>query len=397
MLTEEQQKMRRTGYGASEVAALVGSGMRSPIEIYADKVLGPEPDEPSLPARLGQVLEAGVADVYAELTSCWLLPVNTLRHPKLTLALCTPDRARFTQQEIFAATCKRLQGRPAELEDLQEAERLVQVKTTAARYRGEYGPPGTDEIPFDKLVQVQWEMGVTGLPLCDVPVLFRSEWGVSLEIYSVAADAALFASLYEEVERFHHDHVLAQKPPEPTGAESYDAFLARAYPAATRAQVRGATPEEEAMLLDWSKVLACEARLKAVKGPLRQRLQLSIGEAEGIESELGRLTWKRTKDGTKVDWQKAANDALLLAGQCLNAFDVLEKSGEQLSPENRAALAARLQQIIPEATTPKPGYRRLNPSKSLRQLFAGEPIEGVELLLAAGEGGPEAEAEEPAS
>jgi predicted phage-related endonuclease len=392
-LSEKQRQMRRTGYGASEVAALVGVGPGSPIEIYAEKVLGPEKEvDPSLAARLGQVLEAGVADVYAEITGCWLLPMTTVRHPSRKLALCTPDRARFISHASWAEACKRMHDGLIGLDAIEEADRLVQVKTTAARFRREYGPEGTDEIPMEKVIQVTWEMGVCNQALCDVPVLFRGDWGVDLGIYTVAFDQGLFESLYAEVERFHCDHVMKREPPPADASSSYDDFLARAYPAVKRAQIFTASPAEEALLYDWAKVLACEARIKVLKKELRQKLEAAIGEFEGMESDaIGKVTWRRTKDTTKVDWQRAAHEFQTLAAQCLNAFDVLAQTGEQLSPENRAKLEQRLREIIPNATATKPGYRRLNANPKLRKLFDGVEVEGAAELLAAGDGAVEDE------
>ena len=44
-LTPEQLELRRSGYGASEVATIVGVGPGKLVQVYEEKKFGPAPEE----------------------------------------------------------------------------------------------------------------------------------------------------------------------------------------------------------------------------------------------------------------------------------------------------------------------------------------------------------------
>lgn len=362
-LTPEQLALRQSGYGASEVATLVGRGPGKLIDIFEEKVYGPkpeeEPDDEGLAKRLGLAMEAPTADEYALRTKSHLAPVYTLRHPSKELALATPDRARFLTPEARARALTLAQTRGLvppgllDMEALLEADRLVEVKTTGSRYRREYGAPGSAVVPDEKAIQVTWQMGVTGARVVDMPVLFRGEWGLKFEIFTVPFNETLFEGLYEAVERFHVDHVLARKPPPPDGTDRYDEFLKRAFPT-HRVPPIIAGPDEEALMLRFAKLCEAESRLKKARKRARQELVELIGDAGGlVSSSYGTLTYRRSADGAEVDWEKAANEFQMLAALCIEAFE---------PSENRTLLEERLKAIIPEATQVKHGYRSLRPT-----------------------------------
>lgn len=367
-LTKEQLELRRSGIGASEIATIVGVGSGSLIELYGSKVLPrsdeTESDEALLARELGTVLEDPVAQIYARRTKTFLAPAQTFRHPTRSLAIATPDRARFLSNDAFREALSRSFARSGDmphgildLEAVSNAERLVEVKTHAARYRRDYGPAGSEIVPEDKAIQVTWQMGVTGLQVCDLPVLFRGDWGCSLEVFTVHFNQALFDGLYEAAERFWFDHVAKKVPPEPDGSDRYDEFLARAFPTNTQPPFPASEQEEE-LMMRYAKLREVERRADALKKVAKQQLVSIIGGADGITSaRYGKLTHKSTKPSTKIDWETAAHNALMLAGQCIDAFEPCE---------NKDALIAELKDIVPRNTKEKPGYR------SLRAYFTGE-------------------------
>lgn len=385
-LTPEQLALRQSGYGASEIATLVGRGPGKLIDIYEEKVFGPKPeDEPEdegLARRLGLAMEGPTADEYALRTKSHLAPVYTLRHPSKELALATPDRARFLTPEARARALVMAQTRglvPAgvlDLEAIGEADRIVEVKTTGSRYRRDYGPPGSGVVPEEKAIQVTWQMGVTGARVADLPVLFRGEWGLKFEIFTVPFNETLFEGLYEAVERFHVDHVLARKPPPPDGTERYDEFLKRAFPTHRNPPIV-AGPDEEELMLRFAKLCEAESRLEKARKKTRQQIVELIGDAGGLTSaRYGTLTYRRSADGQEVDWEKGCNEALTLAALCIEAFE---------PSENRTALEERLRAIVPEATKLKPGYRSLRPTwrgeaalELMRLQMALDPIDPKE-------------------
>jgi len=361
MLTDEQKKLRTTAFGASEAPTLVGVGPGKLVELWQAK-MDPTADpfadcDQNDLVELGQEYEDPVCHIYARRTGTFLARVDTLRHPTKPLAVATPDRARFTSEEALRAVAAN--GPISSVEALEAADRLVEAKTTGNRYRHEYGRAGSGVVPEEKCLQCVWQMGVTGLRVVDLPVLFMGEWGRRIEVFTVMWNEDLFNWLYEAAERFWTDHVVTRKPPPPDGTDRYDEALARMFPA-DRKPPAVADEVDEQLMLDYAKFREVERRAELLKKKLGQRLKARIGEAGGLVSPtLGKLSWTRSKDSTEVDWEKAAQEALLLAGQCLNAFDHLRDVGEHLSSENRAQLEARLKAIVPGSTKTRSGYRSL--------------------------------------
>lgn len=366
-LTDEQKRMRAEAFGASEAPTLVGVGPGKLSELWQAKIdpsfdAIPDEDQNDL-IDLGTEYEDPVCRIYARRTGTRLARVATLRHPTKSLAVATPDRARFTSDDALQA------ARALGVNDLGHltsaeavtgnADRLVEAKTTGSRYRRDYGRAGSGVVPEEKALQCIWQMGVTGLRVVDLPVLFMGEWGRRIEVFTVTWNEDLFEWMYAAAERFWHDHVVPKTPPPPDGSDAYDEMQARIYPY-DRKPLAPADAEDEQLMLDFAKFREVERRAELLKKKVGQRLKNRIGEAGGLLSPtLGKLSWTRSKDSTEVDWQRAAQEALALAGQCVNAFDVLAKTGEQLSPHNRATLEARLKEIVPAATKVKSGYRSL--------------------------------------
>lgn len=370
-LTDEQKRLRVEAYGSSEAPTVVGVGYGKLIDLYESKV-NPLVDEEEnlddmLAAELGTLEEAPIARVYERRTRCMLERVVTLRHPTKPLAVATPDRARFTAGAREAAIGFGLndRGELIDRESLEYADRLVEVKRHAAQFRRDYGPEGTGQVPEHEAIQTTWQMGVTGVHVADIPVLFVNDWGCKLEVFTVTFNQELFDWIYECVERFHHDHVLKRVPPPPDGSDRYDEALARMFPA-DRKPAMVADESDERLMLDFAKYRELVRRAETLKQKLGQQLKVRIGDASGMTSaRLGKLSWTRSRDKQDVDWQRAAQGALTLAGQCLDAFDTLKAAGEHLSDSNRAQLVARLKSIIPDATVTKPGHRslRFTPAK----------------------------------
>lgn len=378
MLTDEQKRLRAEAYGASEVAAVVGRGYGTLIELYESKA-NPNFDkvedlDDMLPAELGTLEEEPIARVYARRTGTRIARVTTLRHPTKSLAVATPDRARFTDDTSLALAIATGSNEHAEItsaEALEHADRLVEVKRHAARFRRDYGPEGSGQVPEHEAIQTTWQMGVTGKRIVDLPVLFCSDWGVKLEVFTVAFNEELFESLYEAVERFHHDHVLARKPPPPDGTPEYDAAMGRLHSPSNKTLLP-ATEVDEELMLRWAKLAAVEKRAGKYKALVGQSLMQRIGTAGGLESSrLGKLSWISVREGSQVDWKKAATDALALGGLVLDGMQALHANDAKPSAESIGELARRLKEIVPEATTTKNGYRYL-------RLF---PIEGSEADL----------------
>jgi putative phage-type endonuclease len=363
-LSDEQKKLRATGLGASEIASIVGVGPGKLIDVWESKVSQrPAEDlDDMLPAELGVLLEQPVADVYARRTGTLLAPTATFRHPTRPLILATPDRARFTSEAALQAARAfglDVHGQLSHPDALSHADRLLEVKTHAARYRRDYGREGSGSVPEHEAIQTIVQMGVTGQRTVDLAVLFRGDFSVKLEVFTVAWNSDLFEALAEAAERFWTDHVLTRKPPPPDASDAYSEVLGRIHPTVTKPHAVADADDEE-LMLRYSKFSEVARRADHLKKLTGQRLMARVGDAGGLSStSLGKLSWVHVRDRMDVDWRQAANNALELAGLCLQGFDKLAAVGEQITPENRAQLEARLKEIVPLASKPAGGYRYL--------------------------------------
>lgn len=359
-LNKRQQEMRRTGIGASEIAALAGlSKWSSPIAIYEAK-LGIGPDLDSYAADLGVEIEAPIARVWAKRAKRFLSMVDTLRHPKLPFAVATPDRA------VYASAEARGDGRRLKT-IVSDAEKLLQVKSTNWRMRHLWGDEDTDSIPDEYLVQAHWEGSVAQQQIVDFAVDFDK---TSLHTYRVIVDEQVFLSLYEIAERFMKDHVLARVPPPPDATERYHEFITRSFPRETLKDFETVQPSAEPSLLEaintYAKLQTVEKRMKALKQLARNRIEARIGGAPGLLGEFGKISWKKTKDRQVTDWKKVADESMRIAQLVVQTMP---------DGEHRAALAEDLRKLIDEATTTRVGHRMFRPTWAKHLQLESEAIE----------------------
>lgn len=98
---------------------------------------------------------------------------------------------------------------------------LVLVEAKSARDMDEWGAPGTDEIPTKYLFQAYWQMHVSGVHTCYIPVIGAF---LDFEEYVVVYDREIGATLERRCLEFY-ESLKANEPPEldDSGA-TYDAL-----------------------------------------------------------------------------------------------------------------------------------------------------------------------------
>lgn len=360
-LTKRQQELRRTGIGASQIAALAGlSNYATPIAIYEEK-LGMAPELDSYAVDLGLEIEAPIARVWAKRMNRAIAYVDTLRHndPTKHFAVATPDRAVYPTVEA------RGDGRVLKT-DVRDAEMLLQVKSTNWRMRHLWGDEGSDVIPSEYLCQAHWEGSVAGLQQVEFAVDFDK---TKLFTYRVIVDRTFFEGLYEIAERFMIDHVRRRVPPPPDASERYGEFISRLFPRDTLKDFEQVPPDAPIMetVHLFARLKSAEKRLEAWKQLARNRIAARIGAAPGIVGTFGKISFKATKQKTVTDWKAVADEALRIAGSLLNVM-----------PEGdmRAALAEDVRKLIDVNTHLKPGFRMMRPTWSDEvKALAEEPFE----------------------
>ena len=279
------QAIRSRGVGASEVAAVIGlDPRRDSFSIYARK-LGLIDEGPSN-ARMnrGRYFQRGVSLWVQDITGNqveWF--DETVRHPQRDWQCCTPDAF------ILGTHRDRIGG--------------LEVKTVAWDRRHEWGETGElADVPFYHQIQCQWSCSTCDLPWWDIAGLFGMD---ELRIYRVLRDPEVEAVLLRNVEDFWFNSVLKQVPPAIGRSEEAEAYIRKRFPRQVT-PLREATEAEEALVSEFAKLKAQKKEIETAHEEAANALKVSIGDAEGFLSRLGKVTWKKDKDSVGPDWQAIA-------------------------------------------------------------------------------------------
>lgn len=277
---DEWLAARRQGIAATDVPAILGiSPWKSPVAVYAEKLGLVEDQTETRAMRLGRAAEPALLREYEiETGRRAVLSSSLYRHPDVNL-LGTPDAFEVIDPDgIELKTSRRADG---------------------------WGEPGTDDVPSHYLVQVAVYMALLERPRWYVAALIA---GSDFRIYEVRRDMELEGVILEAAARFWKDNVLAQVPPDLDGSESARAIVSARYPR-NLVPLRPARPDES-LLVD--ELGAARAGLDAAEekvNRLETCLKESIADADGIEGDGFKLTWRATKGRTTTDWKALIADA----------------------------------------------------------------------------------------
>lgn len=307
MNREEWLKARMTGIGGSEMAAILGvSPWEGPADVWARKK-GITPEQPdNLRFKIGRKFEGPIAELYAEQEGVKLLKVDGLyRHPDAPL-VGTPDRL--------------IDGRQKGLE----------IKTADPAVAHTWGEPGTDEIPLYYATQVACYMSLTGFGEWDVAVLFGTS---DFRVYRLRRDMELENLILEEARAFWNTYIIGDKEPPPDGTKSYSAYLGKKYPANTMPMLNAEGPVVD-VIDQLIGVRSHKAEIEKEELYLENLVKAAIGENDGILAPTAKITWKKSKDSEKVNWEGIARE---LAPQV--PVPLIEKHTE-VKPGSRRFLVA---------------------------------------------------------
>lgn len=284
MLTEAQLLMRKTGIGGSEVAAILGeSRFATPFDVWLAKT-----KDWTIPMTAdlerGSFLEGGIADWYGHrfgYSAADMTEPGTLRHVDHAIALCTPDR-------------------------IVRKTRLLSIK--APRRGGDlWGEPGTDNVPPEYLLQLQWEHAIcSSLGTLDDEMHLAALIDGDLCVYITRADKELQGWMLEAAREWWLRHVMAGEQPSLDGSNQAREWLKKKFPKDS-APLRQATAWEDLRMLALRDAEAEATKWEEEAETIRNELKSSMGEATGIESPAGIIRWKSNKLGIrsfKPKWTK---------------------------------------------------------------------------------------------
>jgi putative phage-type endonuclease len=281
MADKDWKAERRKGIGGSDAAAILGlSPWKNAMDVWLEKMnLATEVTDPAhtFLLELGQELEPVVARLYEKRTGRTLYaPANAYVHPMYSALRGNPDRL------------------------VQGETRGVELKTETV-YSDKFGEPGTDEVPFHYLVQCAHYMMLLDYPAWDIALLKN---GTTFSIYTIERDMELERDMAEQLTAWWVKHVVGKVPPDVDGSGAWKAYLRKRFPSDIL-PVLDADKNVLSVISSLQVVRQILSKYEGVKDALENRVKMVIGPHQGIEGSFGKITWKKSKDTTSVNWEAA--------------------------------------------------------------------------------------------
>lgn len=322
--------VRRQGIGASEVAAVLGMGKyQSPLDVWLEKrgQAGDRTDSPQ--AEIGRFAEPMIARIYEAKNSLWLTEVPSVRHPVLPFLFASADRMAYREPVEDGGYIT---------PDLWQYP--VEIKNRGGMPQG-WGEDGTDQVPDEIAIQVHVQLECYDLPYGDVAVLLG---GNDFRTYRLHRDATISGPIVEAVEAWWTRFVVGGEQP-PLEGPGVAEYLAKKWKQKNRDILKFEASHPVCdTLRDLGAVKALLKQHEQEKQNIEAALKEMIGEAGGIETPVGKVTWNKNKDSEKVDWEAVARE---LAFNVAVLRDVNTGADEVLA------------QVTPAHTTVKEGPRVL--------------------------------------
>jgi putative phage-type endonuclease len=264
----------------TDIAAIVGCNpWKGRMDVYLEKTGQGEPLPDNDRMYFGRMIEPVIANRYAADHGVSLTEPGFMVHDKHPWWGGTPDRYVFG------------------LNAGHDADIGLEIKTAGLRQADRWGDPGTDSVPEHYLMQCCWYAPLMHVERMDVAVLIG---GQDYREYTIARDHELEAMLVAAGEKFWRDHILKREPPALDASDSTRRYLALKFPV-NNGTIIAATPEINEIVAMLKQARSSRDKYEQVEATLQARIEKSIGDNDGIDTSIGRLTWKRSKDSQRLD------------------------------------------------------------------------------------------------
>lgn len=188
MITEKQLKKRLTFLGSSDIPAIMGhSRFRSAYDIWLEKIGSLAPSEPSEAAIVGQVLEPSILKLAARGIGKIVGNRHTKRLKKYYLG--------------------------SHADGIVVASKLpVEVKCEGQYWatRDGWGEAGSDDVPYEVILQTHVHMMCSGADACYVAALLG---GKGFKTYFIEKDVSITEFIADRAEEFWRKYVIPKVPP----------------------------------------------------------------------------------------------------------------------------------------------------------------------------------------
>ena len=175
----------------------------------------------------------------------------------------------------------------------------------------QYGEEGTDQVPQQHIFQENWYMLPGSLDWAQSAALFALIAGRGRVEFRIPRDPELQEMMIDAALKFMTDYVEPMKAPELTEKdfEPFAAHGTRKYPNHNE-NILTAPPEVAELLNNYAEISMLAKKYETDKELLKTNLCSIVGPDQGVQSDLYRFTWKKTKDGEETDWEGLAKELL---------------------------------------------------------------------------------------
>jgi len=283
---------RKTIIGGSDIGTIMGlNKWQTPINLWEVKSGRVPPFEGNQKTKYGLLLEPVVAKDYADLNDVQIRDTNhdyTL--PSFPWAVAHPDRLIVRGDH--------------------PAHRGVEIKCSDQRMADQWGESGeSDDVPAMYQAQVHWYMMILDAEWWDVATLIG---GWDYRQYRFERDKALEADMLEAAQKFYVDAMINDQQPDVIGTEAEKENLKRMFPDSSEVMLQ-ADPTIDLLSSALRATRFDEKKLGAQKLKVENEIKAFLGDARGVETSEGALTWTKNKDSEKIDWKGAYAEAIALA------------------------------------------------------------------------------------
>jgi predicted phage-related endonuclease len=239
----------------------------------------------SLPLRFGSFAEEFVASEYARATGFELLHDESIYiHPTHPMMSAHVDRFVLGDGLNKPAT------------------RLLECKTANPFARGEWGEPGTDQVPMSYLCQCIWYMAITGIKRCDLAVLFGNS---EFRIYEIARDLELEVLVIEKALHFWNEYVLKDIAPPAQTEGDYQTLFKKTDPSKTIE----ANPKTVELIRQLQSLSKQSGDVDEQITQIKQHIMNEMKEAEVLSCQGTVIaTWKAPKLSYRLDSKRLEQD-----------------------------------------------------------------------------------------
>lgn len=278
-LTEQELATRHLGLGSTDIVEACGLAPwkgAGPMRLYCEKVGIKPPDDAEDDDRRHDWLAWG--HVQEEVIATWYAGATGRQ-------VDVADRVETRGTPLMWATLDRVAD-----------DRLVECKNVGspALYR-HWDASSEDGIPNYVRAQVTVAMAISSIHLTDVAAAIG---GRPPHVWTVFYDPELAKMLLDGARRFW-SLVESRTPPPLDATPATRAYLLDKYPANRERVVRAATEDEHA--IGQCRVEADRGLrdAKARSDTATARLLAAVGDADGIEGDGWKMTWKLDKNGVR--------------------------------------------------------------------------------------------------